>query len=401
MRWLVVGSAVLVLAGLVHVPAASADAEGGRVQSYWLHLNGTPTADEMVRVEGGRRGYVVLNAWEGGLLRKPKAADPAVQVFVYKDLSSTRSYACRDGVDDAELPTGVGYCEADRHHPEWFLLDPDGERLTYSGYAGHWQMDVGNPAYQQARADAVVASSTAAGFDGVLMDNALFPCDAYHEGVCPRDYPTDAAMQNAYESMLANLRDKFTAAGLKTVANLSNARLYEGAWDAYTAHLDGGFDEWWLTFDDANLLPDYDEGWSRQVAEIASNEARGKLTWVQPHFSAGADRPFRYALASYLMAAGSRTAIAEMAQTDGYGDPTPWHPEYDWDLGAPTGPYRSVGTHLFRRDFACGVAVVNANRGESAAVRIELGGSYRTPDDTTVTEVSLPGTSGAVLRKAC
>ncbi|MGM1058721.1 hypothetical protein [Saccharothrix sp. Mg75] len=34
------------------------------------------------------------------------------------------------------------------------------------------------------------AASRAAGFDGVFMDNALFPCDAYHEGRCPAEYPT-------------------------------------------------------------------------------------------------------------------------------------------------------------------------------------------------------------------
>ncbi|HEX2133221.1 MAG TPA: putative glycoside hydrolase [Actinophytocola sp.] len=382
------------------MPATTATAaEPDRtVSSFWLHMNSTPTTDAMLETEAQRRDYVVLNAWEGDLVRKLKAANPAVQVFVYKDLSSTRSYACRDGVDDTHLPTGVGYCAAD---PDWFLRGPDGQRFEYSGYDGHWQMDVGHPAYQNAWADNVVAASTAAGFDGVFMDNALFTCDAYHEDVCPRKYPTDAEMREAYRSMLANTREKFTTAGLKTVANLSNARLHEGAWDAYTEHLDGAFDEWWLTFADDHMLPEYGEGWSRQVAQIASNEARGKITWVQPHFTEGADRPFRYALASYLMAAGDKAAFAEVARTDGYGDPTPWHPEYDWDLGAPTGPYHSVATNVFRRDFTCGAAVVNANPTDSAAVTVSLGGEYIDENSKPVTSVSLPGTSGSVLRKSC
>jgi hypothetical protein len=239
------------------------------------------------------------------------------------------------------------------------------------------------------------------GFDGVFIDNALFTCDAYHAGVCPRKYPADADIQRAYRSMFADTRDKFTAAGLETVANLSNARLHEGVWDAYTEHLDGGFDEWWLAFADDDLVSEYPEGWSRQVAEIAANEARGKITWVQPHFTAGAEQPFRYALASYLMAAGDHASIAEIDRTDGYGDPTPWHAEYDWDLGAPTGPYHSVATNVFRRDFACGTAVVNANRTGTGAVTVDLGGSYLDHDSVTVTSVALAGTSGAVLRKSC
>jgi putative glycosyl hydrolase-like family 15 (GHL15) protein len=396
---------VAVLPALVAAPVtASAGAPPSTppaVQSFWLHMNSTPVSDAVLQTEARRRSHIVLNAWEGALIPKLKGANPDIQVFVYKDLTSTRSYACRGGVDDADLPTGIGYCEADEDHPEWFLLDQRGRRFEYSGYAGHWQMDVGNPYYQQAWADNVVAASTEAGFDGVFMDNALFPCDAYHEGTCPAKYPTDAAMQAAYVSMFASTRDEFTAAGLTTVANLSNARLYEGAWEASTEHLDGGFDEWWLTFDDGNLLSEYPQGWSRQVAEIAANEAAGKVTWVQPHFTPGSDQPFRYALASYLMAATGTSSIAEVATTDDYSGPTPWHPEYDWDLGTPTGPYREVATNIFRRDFTCGAALVNANRTGSAAVSVKLGARYTDHHSQTVTSVTLRGTTGSVLRKAC
>ncbi|MBB5959667.1 hypothetical protein FHS29_006288 [Saccharothrix tamanrassetensis] len=406
MRWLkavpLLVATTIAATTMTTVPAALATTAGPpSVRSFWLHLNSSPTSDEMLRTEAQRRSYIVLNAWEESLIPTLKDANPAVQVFVYKDLSSTRSYACRDGVDDRQLPAGVGYCDADRNHPEWFLKDANGKRLEYSGYSGHWQMDVGNAAYQKAWADNVVSSGKASGFDGVFMDNALFPCDAYHEGVCPAKYRTDAAFQDAYKSMLANTRGSFTSAGLKTVANLSNARLHDGAWDAYTEHLDGGFDEWWLTFDDTNLLSEYPEGWSRQVAEIATNEARGKLAWVQPHFNQGADQPFRYALAGYLMGTGKTAAIAELADTDRYDNASPWHPEYDWKLGAPSGAYRSVGTNVFRRDFACGTVVVNANRTGSSAVTVKLGGTYADAKGSSVTSVSLPGTSGAILRKSC
>ncbi|NUT90463.1 MAG: hypothetical protein HOY78_00395 [Saccharothrix sp.] len=372
----------------------------GRVQSFWLHMSGSPVTDEMIATEAKRRSYVVLNAWEGDIARKLKAANPKIQTFVYKDLTSTRSYACRNGVDDALLPAGVGYCDADKNHPDWFLLSPSGQRFEYSGYAGHWQMDVGNPAYQNAWADNVIASSKGV-FDGIFMDNAVFPCDAYHDGTCPAKYPTDAAIQAAYKSMLSGTRSKFVDAGLKTVANISNARLHAGAWDAYTEYLDGGFDEWWLTFNDNDLLSEYSEGWSRQVAEITSNEARGKMTWVQPHYTPGAEQPFRYALASYLLATGNQAAIAEITQTDGYTNASPWHPEYDWNLGAPTGPYKSLGGNVFRRDFACGVVIVNASKTGTPAVGVPLNGNYTNAKSSTVSSVALPGTTGEILRKSC
>ncbi|CCH31381.1 putative glycoside hydrolase family 15 protein [Actinosynnema sp. NPDC047251] len=406
---------VAVTAALVVVPGTTANAVGtptvdgradsyggvGDAQSFWLHLNSTPVSDSMAATEAKRHKYVVLNAWEGGLLKKLKASNPKVQVYVYKDLSSTRSYACKGGVDDKYLPAGVGYCAADQNHPEWFLLGPTGKRLEYSGYSGHWQMDVGNTTYQNAWAANVIADARVTGFDGVFMDNALFPCDAYHEGVCPPKYPTDAKFQSAYKSMLANLKARFAGANLKTVANLSNARLHNGAWDAYTEHLDGGFDEWWLTFDNRNLLPEYDQGWSRQVAEIASNEARGKITLVQPHFSPGQDRPQRYAMASYLLALGDKAAISEIENTDDYGDPTARSAMYDWNLGRASGAYRSVSPNVFRRDFACGTVIVNANKDKTEPVRLKLGTSYTDERGAKVSSVTLAGTSGTILRKTC
>lgn len=378
------------------VPAAQASEEGGATKSYWLHMNSTPTTQEMITTEAARRSCVVLNAWETDLAAKFKAANPKIQTFVYKDLSSTRSYACSNGVDDTDLPTGVGYCAAD---PSWFLLDPNGQRFEYDGYEGHWQMDVGNTDYQNAWADNVIASSRGA-FDGVFMDNALFACDTYHDGVCPAAYRTDEAMRDAYRSMLANTRQKFVDAGLKTVANMSNARLHDGAWDSYVEHLDGGFDEWWLTFNDNDLLSEYPQGWSRQVAEIAANEAKGKITWVQPHHS-GAEQPFRYAFASYLLAAGSHAAISEIQETDRYDNASVWRPEYDWDLGAAAGPYFSVASNVFQRDFACGTVIVNANKTGSSAVTVRLSSSHTNEKGASVRSVSLPGTTGTVLRKAC
>lgn len=379
----------------------NAHASAGSVNSFWLHLNSTPVTDSQLAEQARLHDYIVLNAWEGGFIPKLKASNPTIRVFVYKDLSSTRSYACRDGVDDALLPAGVGYCFAARHHPEWFLTSRSGQRLQYDGYAGHWQMDVSSTSYQEAWADNVIRESKANGFDGVFMDNALFTCDTYHSGVCPAKYPTDAAIRDAYLSMLGSLRPRFSAAGLLSVANLSNARLHAGVWDSYMRHLDGGFDEWWLAFSDDNLLPEYDQGWSRQVAEIAANEANGKITWVQPHFGENGNQARRYALASYFMATGGKAAISSISQRDGYGDPSPRLAAPDLDLGAPLDAYYTVQQNVFRRDFSCGTVVVNARPTRSAAVTVPLGRAYTDESGRRLDSVSLRGTSGAVLRGAC
>ncbi|MFD9700177.1 putative glycoside hydrolase [Lentzea sp. NPDC059081] len=401
-RILLVSVAFLAVAVTGTPPAtAQGPAPAGRSQSFWLHLNSTPVSDATIATEAKRRAHVVLNAWEGDLLHKLKAVNPAVRVYVYKDLSSTRSYACTDGVDDAQLPTGLGYCDVRANNPGWFLRGAGGEELQYSGYDGHWQMDVGDPGYRKAWVDATVANAKSTGFDGVFLDNALYTCDAYHPGECPAKYPDNTSFQQAYLGMLAEVKAGFSAAGLTSVANLANARLQPGGWEAYSAYVDGGFDEWWLAFSSDRLLEDYDQGWRSQVAQIAVNEAGGKMTWVQPHFDAGDTKAFRYALASLYMTTSGLASIAEVAKTDGYGDPAPWHPEYDWYLGYPAGPYRQVADKVYRRDFTCGVALVNANPTGSPEVAVPLQRTYTDQDGAPVTSMSLPGTTGAVLRAGC
>ncbi|WP_086846971.1 putative glycoside hydrolase [Amycolatopsis kentuckyensis] len=361
-------------------------------RSFWVHYNSvvkpgdTAILDDVAK----RRLYVLMNTWDNWMTAELKKRNPALKCFVYKDLSSTRSYDTNP-VD--LLPAGVRYADA----PDaWFLKDSSGRRIEYSGYPGHWLMDVGNASYQQAWAASVLASVVKYGFDGVLMDNALWTRTAY--GAATAKYATDAAFQQAYQSMLAAIKAKFADSGKLLLANLTDARVAAGRWESYLQYLDGAFDEWWLTFSDTNLLSEYDAGWSRVVGEIEKAEAAGKICLVQPHCTQrGA---WLYAWASYLMVAGTKAAIAEMGQTDGYGLPTPWHPEYDWNLGAPLGPRESAGTNLWRRRFANGVAIVNCNRTGSAAVNVQLGWTYRDSSGNAVTAITLAGTSGIVLKSS-
>mgnify|MGYP001134005527 CR=1 FL=1 len=83
----------------------------------------------------------------------------------------TASYSCKNGVDDALIPTGVGYCYSDKNHPEWFLTDPAGNRIQSCSWSSLWLMDVGNASYQQAWLDNVATEAKARGFDGVMLDD--------------------------------------------------------------------------------------------------------------------------------------------------------------------------------------------------------------------------------------
>jgi chitodextrinase len=404
-------SVLAVSAMLVAVPAAahatttarntalSGPAAAGRAQTYWFHLDSGPISDETIAVEAPRRSFVVLNAWDYPDIPKFKAINPDITMLVYKDLSSTVDYGCTDGVDLGELPTGVGYCYAAQNHPEWFLTDSSGTDLHYAGYQGTWQMDVGNPDYQQAWIGNVLSDATANGWDGIAVDNALVACDAYHADVCPAGYPSDQSIQAAYLSFLSAVHSAAHARGLEVMGNLAGARTHPGVWNSYLDQLDGGFDEFWLVNDTTSQLPDYGDpsiGWKAQLDEIAYAEQRGKSVAVQPHSDESDPVGFYYALASYFLVNQGGAAISEPA-ANGYQDPGPWRDAYTWDLGVPQGGYYSTSAGVYRRDFSCGAVAVDANA--TGTTTVDLGAPYLDENSATVSSVTLAATTGTVLRR--
>lgn len=372
----------------------------GSANTYWLHFNGVNPTNEQLTLEAKRRKVILLNSWEYKYIPILKAANPKVIVLVYKDASSTREYACRNGIDDALLPSGVGYCYANTHHPEWFLKDSAGNRLLYNAYAGHYQMDIGNISYQQEWLKNVKAELIDNKWDGTFIDNALFACDQYHAGICPASYGTNAAFQDAYVSFFKSSYASLKPANLKSVANMANARLYPGLWNRYITYLDGGFDEFWLVFSPGSYLPEYGTpsyGWKAQTDEIAYAASLGKMAFVLTHTDFTDTKGFYYGYASYLMVNDGNAMFGDTAGYDAYGAPSPWVAAYDWDLGTPNGFYKILATNIYRRDFKCGLVIVNSNQ-TGTAYTVTFAGTMLNETNTSVSSVAVGPTTGTILR---
>ena len=295
---------------------------------------------------------IVLNAWDYQWIPAIRAANPSVKVVEYKDLTSTRPGACSqsdDGANNSWLPTGVDYCWAMARHPEWFLRNSSGGLLAENGYPGQFEMDYGNPAYQQQWATNVVQDLTAHGWDGVEMDNALTVADAY--GVSP-SYPTDASVQQAMGSMLALVGPHIKAAGKLEIGNVGYDTEYPGIWSAWLPHLTGLMDEFTWSFDAAvdESLPD----WNAFEDEVKTCATAGDLCW----FRIGAyqvipTRLVDFAVASYLLYADGASAL-------GPGDML-WsnYPEIYTNLGAALGTAYVNSAGNWQRDFQGGAVIVN------------------------------------------
>jgi putative glycosyl hydrolase-like family 15 (GHL15) protein len=341
----------------------------------------------------GGYGYVVLNAWEYRRIPALKAAHSGVKVLVYKDMSSTRSYACRRGVDQDLLPTGVGYCRADRNHPEWFLLDQNNRRIQWRRYPGHWWMDVGNSAYQNTWTTDVTAELNAKGWDGVMIDNAIVNPVYYLQ---PREsiprYPTTAAYTAATQSYLANVGPKLQAAGFEVIPNIGGADASPSVLSAWVQYTSGVEREFWGRYGRGDGSPFGGWDWDRQMLQMDAVEAQGKVFLAVTYGATTNTQLMRYARASFLLGWDGGPDALFYRPRPGLD---PWAPDWTIKIGRPLGVRYHVGM-AWRRDFSRGVALVNPT---SASVTVPLGGSYSTQDGEVVRSVTLGPRSGAVLRE--
>ena len=339
-----------------------------------------------------RYSYVILNSWQAGLIPQLKAANPGLKVLVYKDVAASLSYACNGGVDNANLPAGLGYCWTDANHPDWFLTDTTGARIEFCDFHGAWQMDVGDAGYQQRWLDNVLGDLRSASWDGVMLDDTN-QSETWH--LCGRTiakYPSAADYAAATESFLARVGPGLRAAGYLALPNIALDDWWTAAgkarWDRWVSYCSGAvqeyFTKWgrdsgrWFTDDGVH------DDWSLRQALFARAQALGK-TFVGVTYAPSSDlRSMRYARASFLLDwNGGASALVFEPTTPEAQDP--YAEQWTTDLGTPTGARVKVGV-AWKRTFTGGVVVLNPS--PSTTQTVSLDGPYVLPSGVTVTSVT-------------
>jgi Hypothetical glycosyl hydrolase family 15 len=335
--------------------------------------------------------YVVLNAWDDARIRKIRAADPGVQIFVYKDMSSTRSYACHDGTDDRLLPTGIGFCWAKRHHPGWFLHDQDGDRIEWQGYPDHWWMDVGRRGYERIWASNVIADLRRYGWDGVMVDNAIVDPTYYLEpGASIPKYPTVRRYRQATARFLRSVGPRIRSAGFGVVPNIGGGDASPRLLARWARHTTGFQREHWSRFG-SDGAPLGGWNWTRQMSQMDAIESRHKTWFAVTRGSSSETELMRYAEASFLLAWNGRSGALFYRPEQGTDA---WSDAWTENVGSPLDARFAVGA-AWRRDFSGGVVVVNPS---DASVTVALGATYTLPDGTQVDSVTLAPTTAEILR---
>lgn len=327
---------------------------------------------------------VILQAWDTGTLYALKAANPAVKVLMYQNVSAASSSSA-GGV----YPSGVSYDQS--LASGWLLKNTSGSTFTFGGYPWLYAADIGAPAYQDAWASNVLTKLQSAPWDGVFMDD-VNPTMKWHYCVtCVSKYPSDAQYGEATESFVVNVGPKIRAAGKLAIGNFGSWSTYSSVVSPWVRYLSGAMDENFLKWGQTAGTGYADPAtWAVQLQEEQYTESLGKLFIGTTGSSSGDTSAAIYGYATMLL--GS-TGNAVFYMGDELADPTDF-PEYHYQLGHPIGAQSVIAGGVHRRRFSDGLVLVNPTLSKAT---VSLGGTYTGSGLTQVKTVTMPPQTGLVL----
>ena len=344
--------------------------------------------------------YVILNPSDAPLLPALKAQNPGLKALVYKNFSFTSSYGCSGGVDQPNQTSGVGYCDANANHPDWFLNDTTGARINSGPYPQAWLMDVGSAGYQAKWLSNVLADVRAGGWDGVFMDDTDADMGFHVSGRTIAKYPTNAAWRAATRSMLANVGPALQSAGFLAVPNLYTpwATDYDAqaTWRDWIQFTSGGAQEYYSKWGSASSSWFSGNDWTFRQQFQALTEQAGKIFLGITYAPKSDTRSMTWARANFLLFDDPANSGALVYQFSDPESQDPYSPVWTADVGSPSGARFQVGA-AWRRNFSGGTVLVNPT---SSTVTVQLDEPYLQADGSTTSSVTLGPTSGAVLRSS-
>jgi hypothetical protein len=248
------------------------------------------------------------------------------------------------------------FCQISRDHPDWFLLDQNGNRIQGSG--GNYYMDPGNEGFRQFWLERAREMQENYGWDSLFLDNVeASRAKIVDDGTIPAKYPDDKSFQDAVYGFLAYIRQNyFKPQGKLMYGNIVSVD-DDAVRERYIQQLDGVMIESFAT-DWSDGYRKHDD-WEQQLELAESVLSQGKtMILVSQGDEKDVDRQ-KFAFASYLLVTNG-DAVFRYANSDAYREV--WlYDDYKLDIGKPVGKrYKSKGE--WRRDFSNGYVTVNPQK---------------------------------------
>jgi hypothetical protein len=323
----------------------------------------------------------------------------------------TLIYGCGVTIPNGSSSASCGVSWGDAAANNWLLKDANGKYVHGSGYPNEYLADIGNSSYQQRFISDMDSDMRAhRGVDGVFIDNVvgnlISVSDRYRDNASYRlamlafikAVGPALRARGWYVAVNAGMND----AGAHAFAGETNDAQYIWWYEQIGPYVSGISTERWQQYWGSPGAPVRTsgaawnqawEGWERLPSVVASI---GKDFYAITQGALTDTGKAAYLRASFLLAwtPGRGTFF----YTDDYaGQGDPWMLVATPDIGRPLGPRRRIGVG-FKRTFTSGIAVVNPSPSHSQTFGFRR--IYRMGDGTTTRSITLPATSGLVLRRA-
>jgi hypothetical protein len=333
-----------------------------------------------------RGGVVILHEWERSKMLSLKAANPALKVLMYKNLSFMQT---RDAGGNAS--TGITTQDA-ASHPSWFLLNTSGARISPGNYGYLYAGDIGDRGYQEQWAADVLKRLD--GWDGVFVDDTNPTMRHHYDVTKVAKYPSDAAYSAATGSALSVIGPKLMAAGKRVIPNFGSWSGYRSTVDPWLAYVSGGMEEQfgkWGTTSDVGYVTG--NGWERQLGALKATQAAGKTFLAITHSVPTDAAAARYGWATMLLGGYGRANFQLSAD---YTNSPTYFPEYGYDIGDGTAAEVKETSGVHRRTFQRGLVLVNPT---TVSVAVTFGGTYSGSGLTKATRATMAPHTALVLTR--
>ena len=255
------------------------------------------------------------------------------------------------------------FCRISQEHPDWFLLDNNGERMPVTEDDYEWYlMDIGNTGWREFFMERVKQNMSDENWDGVFLNNVEVTFAFFEDDErLPAQYPNEAAYQTAWQGFLEYLHTGyFQPNGKLLFANLV-ARKDDANWTEYITHLDGVMHEGWAV-DRPDRFRSL-ETWEKHMRLAEKTQELGKQIILVSQGEKDDYELQQFAFASYLLVDQGKS-VFRYANSNKYREI--WvYDNYKIQLGQPLGPRYQNGDAWYR-DYTNGTVMVNPESHESS-----------------------------------
>ena len=323
----------------------------GVVRLAWFYKPPDPTEMDLVIKKADFYILTHKDEQELSALRAKGVTAPVAQYLL--------SFLINDPGNCDEDPNGnqVAYkagdfCEISQMHPDWFLLDGNGNRIATSNNSYH--MDPGSEGFRAFWLERARELQETYGWDNIFLDNIeASRVKMVGDNETLAKYPDDASYQKAVEGFLAYIRQNyFEPRNKKIYANIVSVD-NDQVWKDYLQYVDGVMVESFAT-DWSDGYRSRDE-WEQQMKLVEEALAEQKTMILVAQGKQEDNDLENFSFASYLLLANGN-AFFRYTNSDSYRDL--WlYENYDYDLGMPSGE-RYKYKDGWRRDFDNGYVIV-------------------------------------------